>query len=429
MMRAMQRTLACVVGLLACALGVAQDDPARAVVLSAARVLDVVRGEFVDPPRVLVVGDRVAAVGAFDVPDGATTIELGDRTLLPGLIDCHTHLCFDLDAKTFERMTTETPAESALRGAGNAKLTLEAGFTTVRDLGARGFADVALMRAIERGLVPGPRVIPAAHALSITGGHTDVTGLAPGVMEQGVENGVCDGVDACVKAVRYQVKHGAKVLKICATAGVLSFEDAVGAQQFDAREIEAIVVEARRHGLRVAAHAHGTDGIRAAIEAGVASIEHGSMLDDDTVAAMKAKGTWLVPTSYLADVLDPDTLPEPLRRKARFVLPLARASLTKAIRSGVGIAFGTDAGVIRHGDNAKEFAIYVKCGMTPLDAIRTATTNAVALLGLNDRGAIEAGKLADLIACDGDPLADVTVLERIDFVMKGGEVVVPLPRQ
>ena len=428
MMRAMQWASFCVVGLLVSAVGVAQDDVPRAVVLSAARVLDVVRGEYVDPPRVLVVGDRIAAVGAFDAPADATTIELGDRTLLPGLIDCHTHLCFELDAKTFERMTTETPAESALRGACNAKLTLEAGFTTVRELGARGFADVALMRAIERGHVPGPRIVPAAHALSITGGHTDVTGLAPGVMEQGIEAGVCDGVDACVKAVRYQVKHGALVIKICATAGVLSFEDAVGAQQFDAREIEAIVAEARRHGLRVAAHAHGTDGIRAAIEAGVASIDHGSMLDDETVALMKRHGTWLVPTSFLADVLDPDTLPEPLRRKARFVLPLARASLVKAIRSGVGIAFGTDAGVIRHGHNAKEFAVYVKCGMTPLEAIRTSTTNASALLGMNDRGAIEPGKLADLVACEGDPLTDVSRLERIDFVMKGGEGVVPLRR-
>lgn len=429
MMRAMKRALTCVVGLLACCVGVAQDDPPRAVVLQAARVLDVVRGGFVAPPRVLVVGDRVTAVGAFDVPDGATTIELGDRTLLPGLIDCHTHLCFDLDAKTFERTTTETPAEAALRGARNAKLTLEAGFTTVRDLGARGFADVALMRAIERGHVPGPRVIPAAHALSITGGHTDVTGLAPGVMERGVEDGVCDGADECVKAVRYQIKHGAKVIKICATAGVLSFEDAVGAQQFDAQEIVAIVAEARRHGLRVAAHAHGTDGIRAAVEAGVASIEHGSLLDDGIIALMKERGTWLVPTSYIGEVLDPDTLPDQLRKKARFMLPLARASVTKAIRSGAAIAFGTDAGVIAHGHNAKEFAVFVKCGMTPLEAIRTATTNAASLLGLNDRGAIEAGKLADLVACEGDPLADVTVLERIDFVMKGGEMVVPLRRR
>lgn len=393
------------------------------MVLLAKRLLDVVDGRMVSPARVLVGGERILAVGDFEVPEGATTIDLGDRTLVPGLIDCHTHLSYDLDAKSFDRKVRETAVDAALRGARNARLTLHAGFTTVRDLGSTGFADVALMHAIDNGLVPGPRMFPAAHALSITGGHADVTGLAPGILEEGPHEGVCDGVDQCIQAVRYQIKHGAKVIKICATAGVLSFETSVGAQQFSDEEIAAIVREATRHGMKVAAHAHGTEGILAAVRAGVSSIEHGSMLDDTTVAEMKVHGTWLVPTSYLADAIDLDVLPDLLRRKARMVLPMARASLARAIRAGVPIAFGTDSGVIPHGINAREFAVYVKCGMTPLDAIRTATLSAAKLLGVDDRGEITVGKLADLVACSGNPLEDVTVLEHVDFVMKGGQVV------
>jgi imidazolonepropionase-like amidohydrolase len=229
-------------------------------------------------------------------------------------------------------------------------------------------------------------------------------------------------VDECIKAVRYQIKHGAKLIKICATAGVLSFEGPVGAQQFNAEELAAIVAETRRHGLKVAAHAHGTEGILAAVRAGVASIEHGSMLDDETIAAMREHGTYLVPTSYLAEAIDFDILPPPIRRKARFVLPLARASLHRAIQAGVKIAFGTDAAVYPHGLNAREFAVYVKSGMRPLAAIRSATIHAADLLGVEDRGRIAVGQLADLVAVTGDPLADVTVLERIDWVIKGGAV-------
>ena len=405
----------------------AQDEPPLVVVLEAAHLLDVVSGELHTPGRILVTGDRITAIGEFESPDGATVLQLGDRTLLPGLIDCHTHLTYDLDRDSFTRTVRTTAADAALRGARNARLTLHAGFTTVRDLGSTGFADIALMRAIDAALVEGPRMFPAAHSLGITGGHADVTGLAPGVLEQRPEDGVCDGVDECVKGVRYQIKHGAKIIKICATAGVLSFETAVGAQQFETAEIEAIVREAARHGLKVAAHAHGTEGILAAVRAGVASIEHGSMLDDETIAAMRQRGTWLVPTSYLAEAIDLSVLPDPLRKKARFVMPLARASLTRAIRAGVKIAFGTDAAVIPHGDNAHEFAVYVKCGMSAVDAIRTATMHAADLLGVNDRGRLVGGALADIVACPGDPLTDVTALERIDFVMKGGAVVRRVP--
>jgi len=293
----------------------------------------------------------------------------------------------------------------------------------VRDLGAGDFADIALMRAIDGGLIQGPRMVPAGHAIGVTGGHADVTGYRPGVLEQSPESGIADGADECLAAVRYQVKHGAKVIKICATAGVLSFEGPVGAQQLSDEEMRTIVEEAARHGLKVAAHAHGAEGILAAVRAGVASIEHGSELTGEILSEMKARGTYLVPTSHLADVIDYDNLPPPIRRKAEYILPRARVSLRSAIQSGVKIAFGTDAAVFPHGDNAKEFAVYVKLGMSPIDAIRTATVNSADLLGVDDRGVIAEGKLADLIAVEGNPLEDVTVLQRPRFVMKGGQVI------
>ena len=403
-------------------------QPERApqpLVVRAAGYFDAVAGTVVRPAVVVVRGDRITAVNPGELADGADRVlELGDRFLLPGLIDCHTHLLYDLDGDSFGRAARETAADAALRGARNARITLAAGFTTVRDVGGRDFADVALMHAIERGMVPGPRMFPAGHSLGITGGHADVTGYAPGVLEQGIEQGVADGVDEVVKAVRYQIKHGARVIKVCATAGVLSFEGPVGAQQYSAEELAAIVTEAGRHGLRVAAHAHGTEGIIAAVRAGVASIEHGSMLSDAAVAAMRDNGTFLVPTSYLAEAIDLDILPPPMQRKARFVLPLARASLRRAIESGVRIAFGTDAAVFPHGDNARELAVYVKMGMTPAQALQTATVAAAELIGVDDRGVIAPQRLADLIAVDADPLADITELERVRWVMKGGEVVV-----
>ena len=390
----------------------AQD--AGTTVLRAARLLDVGSGRMVSPALVVLRGDRIIAVNPAKAPENpGRVIDLGDRTLLPGLIDMHTHLLFDLGADSFDRAVRETAADAALRGAKNARITIEAGFTTVRDVGGRDFADVALMHAIDAGLLPGPRMFPAAHSIGITGGHGDITGLAPGVRETGPEQGVADGVDECVKAVRYQIKHGAKVIKIVATAGVLSFEGPVGAQQLSDAEMRAIVSEAHRHGLRVAAHAHGTEGILAAVKAGVDSIEHGSMLDDEVIDAMRKHGTYLVPTSYLAESIDLSVLPEIMANKARYVLPLARASLTRAIKTGVPIAFGTDAAVYPHGDNAREFAVYVKLGMSPIDAIRSATIAASDLLGVDDRGRIEAGLLADIIAVPGYPLVDITVLDQV----------------
>ncbi len=388
----------------------------------AARYLDVQSGNYVSPAVILINGESIEAINPNTAPDVDSTIDLGQATLLPGLIDMHTHLCYSLEGDWVHRGVKEGPADWALRGAHNARITLLAGFTTVRDVGAAGFADVSLMKAIEQGFVIGPRMFPAGHSLGITGGHCDRTGYAPGFGERGPEDGTADGIDEVLRATRYQIKHGAKVIKICATAGVLSFEGPVGAQQYSEEEMRTIVEEAARHGHRVAAHAHGADGILAAVKAGVASIEHGSEMTDEIIALMKQKGTYHVPTSYLVDALDLNNLPRHIREKAEYILPKARDSLKQSIAAGVKIAFGTDAAVFPHGDNGKEFAVYVMQGMSPTDAVRTATINAADLLGVDDRGQIQVGMLADLVAVTGDPLQDVTLLEDIPFVMKGGTV-------
>jgi imidazolonepropionase-like amidohydrolase len=411
---------------IAAASSIAAQAPAppstpKIIVIRAARMLDVARGQIVSPAVVTIEGDHIRSIGqASDT--GARVIDLGDVTLLPGLMDVHVHLTHDVSGDWVMRPVRETAADEALRGAANASKTLLAGFTTVRNVGAGGFADVSLMKAIDAGLIQGPRIIPAGHAIGITGGHCDATGWAPGVLELGPEEGVADGVDQVVAAARYQIKHGAKVIKVCATAGVFSYDATLGAQQLSDAELRAVVEEASRHGLKVAAHAHGTEGIKAAIRAGVASIEHGSMLDDEAIRLMKEKGTYLVPTAYLITQFKFEGMPAPIAAKAREAIPLAQASHRKAIAAGVKIAFGTDAAVYPHGDNAREFAVYVGYGMKPIDAIRTATVNAADLLGVIDRGVIARGKLADLIAVAGNPLQDVKVLEKVVWVMKGGVV-------
>lgn len=402
-------------------LAAASVEAQQAVAVRAARLLDVESGQIVTNAVVVIEGDRIKSVGGA-VPPGAQTIDLGDVTLLPGLIDLHTHLAYDIEGDWVHRVVKETPADDALRGARNARRTLLAGFTTVRDIGSRGFVDVSLKRAIEAGLIEGPRIVPVGHALGSTGGHCDVTGYSPRILEQGPEAGLADGSAAILQALRYQIKHGAEAIKTCATAGVLSFEKPVGAQQYSEEELRVMVEEARRHGIKVAAHAHGTEGIIAAVRAGVTTIEHGSMLDDEAIQLMIQKGTYLVPTTYLAGVINLNVLPERMQAKAQYILPLARESLRRAIQAGVKIAFGTDAGVFPHGDNAREFAVLVERGMKALDAIRTATVNAADVLGVNDRGAIAAGRLADLIAVPGNPLENIRVLEDVRFVMKGGTV-------
>ena len=398
----------------------ARAQPAPATVVKAARMLDVGTGQIVANPVIVVQGDRIVSVGG-PAPAGATVVDLGDVTLLPGFIDLHTHLVSEIGAGSFMGPVTLTESDYAIASVANARKTVAAGFTTVRDFG--GDMTVALGKAVERGTVVGPHVIPSRNSIGITGGHCDATGWAPGILEHGPSEGIADGPWAAVQAVRYQIKHGAQVIKVCATAGVLSLEGPVGAQQLSYEELKAIVDEASRHGLRVAAHAHGLDGIKAAIKAGVTSIEHGSILDDEAIAMMKERGTYLVPTTYLIDRINLAVLPALIRSKAETIMPLARASLKKAIAAGVKIAFGTDAGVYPHGENAGEFVVYTKLGMSPIDAIRTATTVAAEALGKTDRGTIAAGKLADLIAVPGDPVRDITATQHVSWVMVGGRIV------
>jgi imidazolonepropionase-like amidohydrolase len=401
-------------------------SPAPApIVVRAAQMLDVRAGKLLADPQIVVSGRTIQSVGkAGDpVPAGAQVIDLGERTLVPGLMDMHTHLTFSIEGDWVNQPVHEAAADAALHGAHNARITLLAGFTTVRDLGSSDFVDVALMKAVERGEIDGPWIFPAGNPIGITGGHADVTGFAPGILEQTTGQGIADGPDECVKAVRTQIKYGAKVIKCMATAGVLSFDATVGAQQLSGAELKAIVDEAARHGVKVAAHAHGRDGILAAVRAGVASIEHGSVLDDVVIDEMLAHGTFLVPTYYLQQRLDLSKLPELLRHKAETIFALKDESMHKAIARGVKIAFGTDAAVYPHGENAHELACYVRLGMQPADALRTATLDAAELLGVDDRGEIAPGKLADLIAVSGDPLADVRRLESVEWVMHGGRVV------
>lgn len=394
--------------------------------IKAARMLDVRKGTVIDDAVVLVSGERITAAGSkLAIPAGAKVIDLGNKTLLPGLIDSHTHLTGDPQDAGYAIVAKSIP-RSTLTGAKNARLTLHAGFTTVRDVGADGYADIGLRDAINDGDVPGPRIAASGPAMSITGGHCDDNMHAPEYQRSAL--GVADGTDEAQKIARRNIKYGADVIKVCATGGVLSFGTDPRASQYTLEELKAIVKTAHGLGHTVAAHAHGGDGIKLSVLAGVDSIEHGSYIDDEGIKLMKEHKTWLVPTVYLGDWLVENAeaikLPKPLLEKAKVVLPQARINIGRAIKAGVPVAFGTDAAVYPHGLNAREFAVLVKLGMTPAQAIRTATVNASELLGWSDRiGTIEAGKFADMIAVDGEPLKDVTVLERVQWVMKGGAVV------
>ncbi len=416
---------AVVAAVLLCANAVAQTS--RQVVVHAGHVLDVRTGKML-PDQVLVIDDgKIVSSGpatGAKIPADAVRIELPDATVLPGLIDAHTHL--KMDPKFgYERLAMSVPRQT-LTGAKNARLTLLAGFTTVRNVAATGYSDVALRDAINAGDVPGPRLLVSGPALGITGGHCDNNMLAP---EFHAENdGVADGIAAVQHKVRENIKYGSDLIKICATGGVLSLGDNPQHSQYTVEELKAIVADAHRLGRRVAAHAHGAEGIRWAAEAGVDSIEHGSYIDDAGIAAMKEHGTYLVPTLYLGDWMIANAeithLPPPLLAKARDVIPAARKNVAHAFASGVKVAFGTDAAVYPHGLNAREFAVMVKLGLTPLQAIQAATINAADLLGWSGKvGTLEPGAWADIVAVDGDPVKDVTTLEHVKFVMKGGEVV------
>jgi imidazolonepropionase-like amidohydrolase len=402
-----------------------EGHPPKTVVIHAGHLLDVKSGKMLTNQTIVIQGDKIVGVGSnAEAPAGAQVIDLSNATVLPGLIDAHTHLTFATNFG-YSRLGVSIPRE-ALTGARNARVTLDAGFTTVRNVGADGFTDVALRDAINAGDVPGPRMLVSGPPLSITGGHGD-NNLLP-FEYHATSEGVADGVDGVRHVVRQNIKYGADLIKFMASGGVLSHGDNPQASQYTEEEMRAIVEEAHRLGRKVAAHAHGAQAILWASRAGVDSIEHGSYIDDAGIAEMKKDGTYLVPTLYLGDWFLENAerigTPAELIAKGRVVIPAARKNIARAFAAGVKVGFGTDAAVYPHGLNAHEFAVMVKLGMTPLGAIQAATVNDADLLGWADKvGSVEAGKFADIIAVDGDPLADVTTLEKVRFVMKGGEVV------
>ena len=398
--------------------------PSRTVI-RAGHLLDVRTGKTLTNQAIVVENGKIVSVGADRgaADSGAQVIDLSGKTVLPGLIDAHTHITFD-PRFGYDRLAISLPRE-ALIGAKNARITLLAGFTTIRNVGATEFADIALRDAINAGDVPGPRIDASGPALSITGGHCD-DNLLP-YEWHATEVGVADGVENVQHKVREVIKYGADVIKICATGGVLSLGDDPQASQFTQGELRAAIADAHRLGRKVAAHAHGAQGILWAAEAGVDSIEHGSYIDDAGIAAMKAHGTYLVPTLYLSDWFLENApkmnVPPSMLAKGKEVMPAARKNIAHAFASAVKVGFGTDAAVYPHGLNAHEFAVMVKLGLTPLQAIQAATVNDADLLGWSDKiGVIEPNHYADIIAVDGDPLEDVTTLERVKFVMKGGVV-------
>jgi imidazolonepropionase-like amidohydrolase len=408
----------------------AQEQPAppAKIAVKAGHLLDVKSGRYLENQVILIDNGRIHTVGAaaeVPIPSDAKVADLSNRTVLPGLIDCHTHLTFSPFLGAYRALSVSVPRE-ALLGARNARVTLEAGFTTVRNVGASGFADVALRDAINAGDVPGPRMLVSGPPLGITGGHADENLLAPEFHYSA--DGVADGVPAVMAKVRENIKYGADLIKFMATGGVLSEGDNPALEQYSPEEMRAIVETAHGLGRKVATHAHGALGIRDGVLAGVDSVEHGSYINEEDIQLMKQHGTYLVPTLYLMDWFMDNYqkmgLTENMVAKARVVMPAARENVGRAIHEGVKIAFGTDAAVYPHGLNAHEFPVMVKLGMTPLAAIQASTLNAADLLGWSDRvGTIEPGKYADLIAVEGDPLQDVSVLEHVEFVMKGGEVI------
>ncbi len=430
--RKISRLGAAIVAALAAIVGIAITASAQAptpkrTVVRAGHVLNVRTGELRSNQTIVIEGDKISQIAPSSevkAAAGDTTIDLPDATLLPGLIDMHTHLTFELSSLSYEGLKIST-AREALHGARNARRTLEAGFTTVRNLGAKDYADIALRDAINDGDVIGPRIIASGPALGITGGHCDENLLPPAFHFQG--EGVADGIEGVQHKVREVIKYGADVIKICATGGVLSKGDDPNASQYTLEEMKAIVADAHRLGRKVAAHAHGAEGVRWASEAGVDSIEHGHLMDDAAISTLKKNGTYLVPTLFLGEYMeknmDRSDVPEYSKQKMRDVIAAMRKNTGKAFAAGVKVAFGTDAAVYPHGLNAGEFHVYVKLGMTPLAAIQTATINASDLLGPRFLvGSLEPGKFADVIAVDGDPTKDVTILEHVKFVMKGGTV-------
>ena len=403
----------------------------KALVLRAARMFDGTSDSVIQHGAVVVQGNRiVAAGGSVTIPADAQVIDLGDVTLLPGLIDAHVHLT-DQSGENyylnyFQNLMRQ-PAEQALLATTFARKTIDAGFTTVRNVGASDYIDVGLRNAINNGWVVGPRMLVAVHAISATGGHGDGDPIPPskGIPSLGPIDGVCNGPAECRAAVRYQIKYGADVIKFMPSGGVLSLSDPVDAPELSQEEMNAIVEEAHHWGRKVAAHCHGDAAAKMAVMAGVDSIEHGSFIKPDTLEMMRDKGVYLVPTLMAGDWLMArlDKLPPPIAAKAKSAMAARDIMFRAALKTGVKIAFGTDAAVYPHGLNGHEFALLTGLGMSPAAALHSATTVAAALLGVDDRATLTAGKLADIIAVPGNPLDDIKVMERVSFVMKDGVVV------
>ena len=421
---------------LVCAISISAAD--QTVVLKAARLFDGKSKSLIPNGVVVVQGDKIVDVGSnVAIPSDAKVIDLGDMTLSPGFMDAHTHLTLDFTGNFNEKRLKEfqtNVSEMALMAISYARSTLEAGFTTVRDLGSRfvgspEFVDVALRNAINHGISPGPHMLVATKGIGATGGHFDSTGGYRDKLfgrEPDPSEGIADGPDEIRKAVRFEVKNGANVIKAAVSGGVLSLADEVDTPQFTPAEMAALVDESHRLRKKVAVHCHGDQAAREAIEAGVDSIEHGSFMKPETLQLMKAKGTYLVPTLMATEYImgKIDSYPPALQAKARAAGAARSDMFRNAVKMGVKIALGTDAGVFPHGDNAKEFALMVGLGMQPIDALRTGTSNDADLLGIAQAvGTLEKGKRADIVAMPGDPTADITATERVSFVMKDGKII------
>jgi imidazolonepropionase-like amidohydrolase len=404
--------------------------------LKAARLLDIDTGEITGPAAVLVRETRIEAVNPSETPSDAQVIDLGDVTLLPGLMDMELNFMIGgPETPTGLPLpmhgVQDDPPYRTLRATLNAEKTLHAGFTTVRNLGLMvktgGYLlDVALQRAIDQGWVTGPRIVPAGHAVTPYGGHLDPTvfqRLAPGIMPLSVGEGIANGVPQVRECVRYQIRHGAKVIKVSASGGVMSHSTGPGSQQYSDEELAAIADEAHRADIRVAAHAVGDRAIRACIKAGIDCIEHGFLASDDTIQLMADTGTFLVSTTYLTDAMDVARAAPELQKKAAVVFPQARAMLPKAVAAGVKICCGTDAPAVPHGENAKELAALVARGMTPLQALQAATITSAELIDMSeDLGRLAPGYLADIIAVPGDPTQNIELTQNVRFVMKDGRI-------
>lgn len=432
MLRVLPRRAALVVLVLAPSLAMGAVQLSAATLIHAGSLID---GTSDHPQRevtVVVDGDRIVEVrqGFSSGADGDTVINLKDATLMPGLMDMHVHLTGQLHPKNYLERVQKNTAYFAIQSVEFARRTLMAGFTTVRNPGDDGTITVALRDQIAKGMVPGPRIFTAGKSLATTGGHADPTnGLRDDLTrDAGPEDGVVNGPEDAAKAVRHRYKEGADFIKITATGGVLSVAKSGQNPQFSEEELRAIVETANDYGFHVAAHAHGAEGMKRAVRAGIRSIEHGTLMDDETMELMKEHGTYYVPTilagAFVAEKAEIDGyFPEVVRPKAAEIGPKIQSTFGKAYKAGVKIAFGTDCGVSPHGGNAEEFSLMVEAGMPPMEAIRSATITTAELLGIQDKlGSVEAGKIADLVAVHGNPLEDISVLENVSFVMKEGSI-------